>query len=79
MNLPLIIKIEKSSLGGYIIKKYQQLNGITKEVEIIFIKQESKCNIETFDSDDSILVVKVNSFCYFLCSTSGSKGEREPC
>ena len=70
MNLPLIIKIEKSSLGGYIIKKYQQLNGITKEVEIMFIKQESICNIETFENETNYLVLKrfltlINTFHFY--------------
>jgi len=58
MNLPLIIKIEKSSLGGYTIKKYEQFNGITKEVEVIFIKEKSKCNIEDFENETNHTVLK---------------------
>ena len=57
-NLPIIIKIEKSTLDGYIVKKYEQLNGITKEIEIVFIKEKEKVNVESFEDEDSYLLIK---------------------
>ncbi len=57
-NLPIVIKIEKSSIGGFTIKKYTQLNGVTKEVEVIFIKQKSKCDFESFYSMEKMKIIK---------------------
>lgn len=41
-NLPILLKIEKTLLNDYQITIYNQLNGITQDPEIIFIKRDNK-------------------------------------
>lgn len=41
-NLPILLKIEKTSLDDFEITIYNQLNGVTQSPEIIFIKRDKR-------------------------------------